>query len=157
MSDNRLISIFLSVAMAFTGCVETIVMDSDEDLPVMVNCILETGGLRPQTLHLQYVKGKSAAEYIPITDAEVYLVYTYSGVLHRIDFMHVEGSEWETDSLTLIYPDITYGLTVQIPGRDVITAQTTIPRKYSISSSVNMTEGTIEWYLDDSSEPSTPV
>ena len=55
--------------MVSAGCVETIVMDpGEEDLPVMVNCVLEAG-FGKQTLYLQYVKGKSRSEYIPIENA----------------------------------------------------------------------------------------
>ena len=157
MSHSR-IYLFLTMTMALTGCVETIVMDSNEDLPVMVNCILESGEMGPQTLWLQYVKGKSASEYTPITDAEVYLQFAIGGTPQKIDFMHVEGSKWETDSLTLILSGMTYSLTVKVPGRDVITSHTTIPRIYSPSSSLNTKDGTIEWWLSDySGEPSVPV
>ena len=157
MSHSRIYR-FLSLAVVLTGCVETIVMDPGEDLPVMVNCILESGEMGPQTLWLQYVKGKSAPEFIPITEAEVYLEYSYSGVNRRIDFMYVEGCVWETDSLTLIVAGTDYNLTVKVPGREVITAQTSVPRRYSPSSSLNVKEGTIEWCLSDyNDEPSVPV
>ena len=57
----------LAFMMVLTGCVETIVLDPGEKgLPVMVNCLL-TPDSNVQTLYLQYVKGKSANEYIPIT------------------------------------------------------------------------------------------
>ena len=63
--------IFLMIAL--TGCVETIVMGHGEkDLPVMVNCLL-TPDSDVQTLYLQYVKGKSANDYIPIKEAKVYV------------------------------------------------------------------------------------
>ncbi|MBP5235277.1 MAG: DUF4249 family protein, partial [Bacteroidales bacterium] len=150
---------FLSLAVVLAGCVETIVMDPGEkDLPVMVNCILEAGEMGPQTLWLQYVKGKSAPDLIPITDAEVYLQFSSGGATGIKEFTHVDGSKWETDSLTMILSGMTYSLTVQIPGRDVIKAQTTIPRSYSPSSSLNTKDGTIEWSLSDyNDEPSVPV
>ncbi len=112
----------------------------------------------PQTLWLQYVKGKSAPDLIPITDAEVYLQFSSGGATGIKEFTHVDGSKWETDSLTMILSGMTYSLTVQIPGRDVIKAQTTIPRSYSPSSSLNTKDGTIEWSLSDyNGEPSVPV
>ena len=76
----------LSFMMVLTGCVETIVMDPGEkDLPVMVNCLL-TPDSDVQTLYLQFVKGKAAKEYVPITDAKVYVSSSFS----TINFHHAE-------------------------------------------------------------------
>ena len=79
-----------------TACVETIVMDSgEEDLPVMVNCIMNTD-LKVQTLYLQFVKGKSQKEYIPITEAKVYVAADISSSNHAefqvSDFILIKGN-----------------------------------------------------------------
>ena len=125
------------------GCVETIVMDSgEEDLPVVVNCVLDfeesgytlkPGGGRGISLTLQYVKGKTDPEFVPVEDAVVYLERPAEVVpwLNRINFVHTEGCTWEADESMItakVYPNERYILNVEIPGRERIWAETmTIP------------------------------
>ena len=74
--------------MVPAGCVETIVMDpGEENLPVMVNCVLEAG-FGKQTLYLQYVKGKSRSEYIPIENATVRMEAS-EGLIRQIEFKYL--------------------------------------------------------------------
>lgn len=116
--------------MIFTGCVETITMDPEEEnLPVMVNCLLSPD-LKVQTLYLQYVKGKSAEDYVPVIDAEVYITAEFFP--HRTDtlfFHYVEGNKWESQDTPgiIIEGGKQYSLFVKIPGRDLIRAETTCP------------------------------
>ena len=125
----------LSFMMVLTGCVETIVMDPGEkDLPVMVNCLL-TSDSDVQTLYLQFVKGKAAKEYIPITDAKVYV----SSSIFTINFHHVDGNRWESEKYP-IEGGKHYRLTVEIPGRDVIRAETTCPIAYRPSYHTDLHE-----------------
>ena len=122
----------LFLMMVLTGCVETIVMDSGEkDLPVMVNCLL-TPDSDVQTLYLQYVKGKYAKEYIPIKDARVYVTCAFVSWLDTLNFHYVDGNRWESedDPLKRITGGKNYKLTVEIPGRDVVQAETTSPIAY---------------------------
>lgn len=122
----------LSSMIALTGCVETIVMDPGEkDLPVMVNCLL-TPDSNVQTLYLQYVKGKSANEYIPITDATVYVTAVFVSRLDTLHFHYIDENRWESEDnpLKRITGGKHYKLTIEIPGRDVIQAETTSPVAY---------------------------
>ena len=114
------------------GCVETIVMDPHEnDLPVMVNCLL-TPDSNVQTLYLQYVKGKSANEYIPITDAKVYVTAVFVSRLDTLHFHYVDENRWESedDPSKRISGGKHYKLTVEIPGQSAIQAETTSPIAY---------------------------
>ena len=114
------------------GCVETIVMDPGEkDLPVMVNCLL-TPDSNVQTLYLQYVKGKSANEYIPIIDAKVYVTAVFVSRLDTLHFHYVDENRWESedDPAKRIKGGKHYKLTVEIPGRSAIQAETTSPIAY---------------------------
>lgn len=125
------ISVFLSLAVVLTGCVETIVMDSgEEDLPVVVNCLLNPNDTT-HTLYLSYMKGKSAEEYLPVSDAEVYMECSNIGKW-RMEFHHVEGNRWESIGANFVQAYGIYNLFVVIPGRDTIRASTTIPQRYSI-------------------------
>ena len=121
----------LSLMISLTGCVETIVMDPHEkDLPVMVNCIVNPD-YAVQTLYLQYVKGKSAQQSVPIEAANVYLITSFSSRVDTLFFHHVAGNKWETSfDLNKTVHQGKCVLSVEIPGRDVIHAETTIPPKY---------------------------
>lgn len=123
----------LLVMMVSSGCVETIIMDPhEENLPVAVTCVLEAGRSK-QALYLQYVKGKSQEEYIPVENAKVYI--KESSLLGKtFEFYHTSGCIWEIQEspFTVIVPDMTYTLYVEIPGRETITAETTIPSNRNI-------------------------
>ncbi len=118
--------IFLTTAMA--GCVETITLDpGEENLPVMVNCLLSPDN-DVQTLYLQYVKGKSAVDYIPIKDADVYLIGSFLGKLDTLYFNYVEENVWEArDEHKRIRGGEKYSLSVEMPGREAIHAVTRCP------------------------------
>lgn len=127
-----LLDLFLSVS-----CVETIVMDPEtEELPVVVNCLLRgsptsammTPGF-PQHLDLFYAKGKTSGAYIPVEEAEVYL----KGPDGDTRFYHTGGMRWEAAPQPFLHPGRTYTLYVEIPGRETITAATTIPPDFSAS------------------------
>lgn len=131
-----LVCLFLSVS-----CVETIVMDpGTEDLPVVVNCLLRgsvpsalmTVGY-PQHLDLYYAKGKTSGIYVPVEDAEVYLTNSSGEVISH--FVHSSGMRWDTEegAIPILSPGSTYTLCVEIPGRQKITASTTIPADFLLA------------------------
>ena len=109
-----------------------------EDLPVVVNCLLRgsthsalwTAGY-PQHLDLYYAKGKASGVYAPVENAEVSLTDAVGTVISR--FVHVSGTRWEADPIPFLYSGATYILCVEIPGREMITARTTIPADFSLS------------------------
>lgn len=139
-------TIILVSTFLLTACVETIVMDPvDSDLPVAVNCILgnpdpeslyslQQAGNNPlevqkQSMTIRYVKGKSAEDYIPVENAKVSVRYS-SGPRNdpsgTILFSHVGDGVWESRPVR-IYPDTDYYLSIVIPGRDTLRAETTGP------------------------------
>lgn len=131
-----LVCLFLSVS-----CVETIVMDpGTEDLPVVVNCLLRgsvpsalmTVGY-PQHLDLYYAKGKTSGIYVPVEDAEVYLTNSTGEIISH--FVHSSGTRWDTEegAIPILSPGSTYTLCVEIPGRQKITASTTIPADFLLA------------------------
>lgn len=125
-----------------TGCVEPIVMDpGEEDMPVVVNCILTLSPTSISqsfticsnpTLTLQYAKGKSNGDFIPIEDATVFLKGDFpnslsSGNTTTVQFTHKEGCSWEIAHDVYLSYSTKYSLIVEIPGREPIMAETTTP------------------------------
>lgn len=108
-----------------------------EDYPVVVNCLLR-GSIRdglgakafPQHLDLYYARGKNSDSFAPVEDAEVYLEDKRGKVLTR--FIHTFDTLWETDTPPFLYSGSTYTLCVEIPGREKITASTTIPSDFRV-------------------------
>ena len=103
----------------------------EKDLPVMVNCLL-TPDSDSQTLYLQYVKGKSANGFTPVTDANVYVIAAFVSGMDTLHFHYVDENRWESedDPSKRIMDGKHYKLVVEIPGRDVIQAETTSPIAY---------------------------
>ena len=121
-------SLFLLTAL-LAGCVEPIVMDPEEsEMPVVVNCALNIDAqFEPQRLTLQYARGKSQKEYIPVEDANVYIEEYLSEKLEStIHFTHKEDCVWESKPQTL-YHGRRFVLHVEIPGREPIVAETISP------------------------------
>lgn len=141
------------------GCVQPIVLDpGDPQKPVVVSCVIgfENGrykdefyvhdnqyqifywNVRP-ILTLQYAKGKSQEEFIPVEDAVVYFKQVYifdtdSPIRRDIFFVHLKGSTWVTEDTFHLLPNTTYTLVVEIPGRDPIRAESRTPPEMSFSS-----------------------
>lgn len=122
------------------SCVETIVMDpGTEDLPVVVNCLLRgstpsamwTTGY-PQHVDLFYAKGKTGGGYVPVENADVYLASVGGEIVAR--FVHSSGTRWDVNPIPILLPGTTYTLCVEIPGRDKITASTTIPADFNLAA-----------------------
>jgi hypothetical protein len=115
----------LSITLLVSSCVETIVMDSHEELPVAVYCVLEESDT--QTLELYFAKGKSYTEYSPITEAEVSL-YCFDEKV--ADFIHYYGAVWKAS----YKPECSrlYQLQIQIPQRDLISAKTKMPDNFDV-------------------------
>lgn len=122
-----------------TGCVDPIVMDpGEEDMPVVVNCILtiqthdneKYSVCNNPTLTLQYAKGKSQGDYIPIEDATVILEGEFHNSIDRkkpIPFVHKDGCNWEIAQDVYLGYSSKYRLKVEIPGHETITAETMTP------------------------------
>lgn len=138
MKNFFLPALFILAAL-LSGCVETIVMDPHEkDLPVSIHCVLGNSivdGAFPgavfltgkkQSMTIKYVKGKSEDEYIPVTDAEVLIEVsdTLGRVIDNIRFVHSGNGTWESETEVLILDYTHYSLSVDIPGKETIWAET---------------------------------
>ena len=126
--NRKLILCLTLVAMSvfpLTSCVENIDIDSGENLPVVVDCVLQMDTV--QTLRLYHMKKLNEDDFKPVTEAWVELqVLSESGnPINRVVFHRVDGSLWETP----FKPEYgkQYRLSVTIPGKEEIFATTTFP------------------------------
>ena len=143
----------LAVLLLSSSCVETFVMDPGEkDLPVVVNCLLRGvqryevptvsgSGLKYfslyQELDLYYAKGPSEEDFIPITDAKVYIVPSpvsrfmdsEGRELDTLFFRYSEGTRWVSE-IDCYFENGAFDLEVSIPGHDLIHARTSIAGAY---------------------------
>lgn len=122
--------------LMLTSCVEPIVMDPEEDMPVVVHCVLtrdlamESSNkeyIPVQSLNLFYAKSISDnGDYKMITDAKV----NVSGDGNSYDFLW-NGDVWEccfTPSF-----GATYTLTVRLNNGKVITSKTSFPKSVAFT------------------------
>lgn len=110
----------LSLILLLAGsCVEPIVMDTHEDLPVAVYCVLKDADT--QYLELYYAKGKTKQEYVPVTEAEVSL-FSFDEKVAEFEY---DGSEWKLD----YHPQFgnKYRLVIQLADGEQLTAETLMP------------------------------
>ena len=130
--------ISLSLACA-VSCVEPIVMDPDENLPVVVNCVLKdikNNNSRDLSLELFYAKGKSKSEYIPVKNAKVYLTYGENNGYDTIAvFHHEKGLRWSA-SLGMLGLGDNPHLWVEIPGRETIKAVAYRPTEFNEKTTI---------------------
>ena len=115
------------LALAFlTSCVETIVMDPLEEMPVVIKCILsrdknDSEETPPtQYLDLFYAKRPSESTNQIITDATV--VVAGNGANHVFNW---NGERWERPFLPEFGSE--YLLTITLPGGQIVSAKTTFP------------------------------
>lgn len=112
-------SLLLILVFLASSCVETIVLDPHEDLPIAVYCVLQEEGV--QTLEIFYAKGKEQESFRSVTEAEARL---YQGE-NPVATFHREGTSWKAD----YRPECgkSYRLEISLPGREPITAETRMP------------------------------
>ncbi len=124
---KRLLSSIITLLplCGISSCVEHINLDSDKELPVVVNCVLTRDSV--QTLKLSRARVLSQEDSSPIENAEAFLLKKNRAkkmdtvaVFHKAD-----GTEWKAD----FRPEygIAYTLLVRIPGEEEIRAFTRFP------------------------------
>lgn len=116
----------VSFLLIVSSCVETITLDSNEEQPVVVYCILQDSDT--QSMDLFYAKGKSQSDYQPVTDATVEL---FCGEEKVAEFTKSDGVKWSSP----FKPEYgkTYQLVISIQGSDSpITAVTRMPDRVDV-------------------------
>ena len=126
-------------ALLVTSCVEPIVMDPLEEMPVVVNCVLTRDGQMPeiysgmtfttpeQKLYLYYAKSPSGSDYVVIKDAEV--TVSERRFKHKFSW---NGECWTSSFLPEF--DTQYTLDVTLPDGRTLSGTTTYPEALTISS-----------------------
>lgn len=117
----KLSHFIVPILCLMTSCVEKIALDTEEELPIAVYCILQEKDV--QTLDLFYAKGKSQDEYIPIDKAKVVL---YCDDKKVAEFKKAAGLTWAAD----YKPECSnrYSLEITLPDKKKpITAKTRMP------------------------------
>ena len=107
------------------SCVEDIDMDTGEELPLVVDCVLKMDTV--QTLRLYHMKRLSAEGYEPVAEAKVELqLIQKNGSFFKVaDFHRQEGILWETRFEPAFGES--YRLSITLPGKEEIWATTTFP------------------------------
>jgi hypothetical protein len=121
---SSFIKVLMSVFL-LASCVEDIDMNTGEELPLVVDCVLKMDTV--QTLRLYHMKRLNADGYEPVTEArvELQLIQKNGNLFHVAEFHRSEGLLWETR----FKPGFgeSYRLSVTLPGKEEVSATTTFP------------------------------
>lgn len=139
--ENRTFTI-LTVALLLSSCVEPIVMDPLEEMPVVVNCVLQRGRAA-QYLDLHYAKRPSEAKAIPITDATVIVTgkeydpqnLSEAVVDHQFTW---NGERWQCNFIPVF--GAKYSLKITLQDSRIISSSTTFPADFKLVGCINDTE-----------------
>lgn len=122
-----------------TGCIQPVEIAPPEERAVVVKCILMNDAA--PTVELYYSGAIGDTHFDPVEDAQV-MISTKAGSVYPFNY--------EKDGRYLGHflpnPGQSYHLTVLVPGRDTISATTTIPERFEMNSTFFPPE---EW-LEDS-------
>jgi uncharacterized protein YcnI len=119
-------SIFtLLLVCCISSCVEYVNLDSDQEMPVVVNCVLTRDTV--QVAKIYRLRLLSSAESNPIEDAEVLLQEKDKNgdFKTKAEFKRAEGINWEVRFQPEYGTD--YRLVIKIPGENDISATTEFP------------------------------
>ena len=133
------------VAFLAVSCVEPITLDPMQEMPVVVTCVLTTETAE-QSLNLFYAKRPSETEYVSIPGAKVVVREEASsgGSVHEFKW----NGEKYVCPFTPRY-DTRYLLEVETAGGTSLTAETTMPKHFSLLPQ----EGKDVFVLKDYSNP----
>ena len=123
MLARRICSSVVLPLLLAVSCVEKIVLDPMEEMPVVVNCVLMTERTT-QELDLYYAKRPSETAYVPITDAKV-VVRDASGNSHAFQW---NGERWTSDFVPAY--KTRYVLEIETREGKKLSAETTVPDDY---------------------------
>lgn len=122
---NKLNLILLILLGILPSCIENVNLDSRDEMPVVVNCVLTRDTV--QTLRLYRMRMLSETGNAPVEGATVLLQgKDNNGQFQTVaEFHQTEGINWEAKFQPEY--DTDYGLLIKVPGEEDITATTRFP------------------------------
>ena len=120
MKQSTFFIIFLLTCIGAVSCVETIVMDPQEEMPAVVYCVL-TNRSDVQTLDLSAAESPAGGKP-EMSAKEVVLTASPGG---RIAFEHAEGARWEAHFTP--HWGTAYSLRIVLENGEELTAETVFP------------------------------
>jgi len=121
------------------GCIQPVEITPPAERAIIVKSILMNGAI--PTVELYYSGAVGDTNFDPVEDAQV-MIATRAGSVYQLN--HEKNGRYLGSFIP--NPNQTYHLTVLVPGRDTISATTTIPEKFEMNSAFFPPE---EW-LEDS-------
>ena len=136
------------VAFLAVSCVEPITLDPMEEMPIVVTCVLTTETAE-QSLNLFYAKRPSETGYVSIPDAKVVVreAASVGGAVHEFKW----NGEKYVCPFTPCY-DTRYFLEVETAGGTSLTAETTMPKHFSLLPQEKSSTIVLKDYTDPLSE-----
>ncbi len=140
------------------GCIQTVEIAPQKEREVVVKCILMNDA--DPTVELYYSSAIGDGRFDPVEDARV-MISTKAGSIYQLE--HEKEGRYLGDFHP--NPGQTYHLLVLVSGRDTITATTTIPGKFEMTTAFFPPEEWLEdserlWndlYIPEESSPDWPV
>lgn len=140
------------------GCIQPVEITPPEKRAVIVKSILMYGAT--PTVELYYSGAVGGTHFDPVEDAQV-MISTRAGNVYQLNY----EKDGRYRGGFLPNPGQSYHLTVLVPGRDTITATTTIPEKFEMMSAFFPPEEWLEdsdqvlrsLYIPELSKPDFPI
>lgn len=122
---NHYTIIFAFILAIAASCIEDINLDSEKEMPVVVECVLTRDTVQRMKLYRMRVMSETGNE--PIVDASATIKSrSAGGELQTVaEFHRTDGIGWEARFQPEY--DTEYMLTISIPGKEDITASTRFP------------------------------
>lgn len=130
----------LAIPMLFVSCVEDVNLGDQSGVHVVVNCILSPDTV--QTLKLTYSNPLGKIYYTEVDSAQAFL---YNDSLLVGEFKKYTYGQWQIKYRPLI--NKRYRLVVNIPGKPVITATTTVPDYVKVEKDTKDDNGATKHFI----------
>lgn len=111
------------------SCVQDLTMDPGGERELILNCILTEDST--QTLSLFYAKGTGELEYVPVTDASVFIVQKKDENGEKAYFTYCDDGTWKASFSP--QHTVRYLLKAELPNGKKLSAETTFPEDVQVT------------------------
>ena len=140
IDSMKKLCMFLILATALTSCVKDVILDAKEDPLLAVYCVLKNDPV--QELELSYTKGATMAEAPRVTEATAVLTDLTEG-REAGRFVRITDTLWRLDYSAI--PTHSYRLEVNVPGKELVWAEQTMPAEPPVESERKVISGDINF------------